>query len=289
MTSVALTLILCARSATRDGLRHVHFLDHGLGRARWKLGRRRRRGRRAAPPRGARQPARACPPVSPRVFSARFLAASSAQLDDSFSDLTDFLSPGLAAPGAAGAPGRAAGLVDRALDAGRIGLDLGLGLFGLLGDQHLLRRAHHRADRRGLGLGRLAALGRDRPGAASPRRRSSAGLDHAHRRRLGRRLGGAGRRRGVGCRRAVGRAGGAAPAAALLGGGLRRAPRRPRARAAPALRARGASRPALLPGGAAARPGGDASSARRSQFVVVDHRRRRRDRLPRHRRARRRA
>src|SRR5204862_2262911 len=51
------------------------------------------------------------PPESPRVFSARFLAASSAQLDDSFSDLTDFLSPGLAGvavPGAA--PAAALGL-----------------------------------------------------------------------------------------------------------------------------------------------------------------------------------
>ena len=45
------------------------------------------------------------------VSSARFLAASSAQLDDSFSDLTDFLSPGLAAavPGAAVAPAAALG------------------------------------------------------------------------------------------------------------------------------------------------------------------------------------
>jgi hypothetical protein len=41
------------------------------------------------PPRGARQPARAPPAVAIGVFSAaRFLAASSAQLDDSFSDLT---------------------------------------------------------------------------------------------------------------------------------------------------------------------------------------------------------
>mmetsp|Transcript_35270 Transcript_35270/g.98567 ORF Transcript_35270/g.98567 Transcript_35270/m.98567 type:complete len:279 (+) Transcript_35270:1399-2235(+) len=40
------------------------------------------------------------------VLRPRFLAASSAQLDDSFSDLTDFLSPGLAAP--APVPGAAA-------------------------------------------------------------------------------------------------------------------------------------------------------------------------------------
>ena len=39
------------------------------------------------------------------MSAARFLAASSAQLDESFSDLIDFFSPGLAAPGAAGAPG----------------------------------------------------------------------------------------------------------------------------------------------------------------------------------------
>ena len=46
------------------------------------------------------------------MSAARFFAASSAQLDDSFSDLTDFLSPGLAAvavPGAA-VPGFAVGL-----------------------------------------------------------------------------------------------------------------------------------------------------------------------------------
>src|SRR6478736_7817449 len=59
------------------------------------------------PARGARQPARPAP-GAPRgaAFSARFLAASSAQLEESFSDLIDFLSPGLATAGAAvpGAP-----------------------------------------------------------------------------------------------------------------------------------------------------------------------------------------
>src|SRR6476620_11288782 len=49
------------------------------------------------PARGARQPARPAP-GAPRgaALRARFLAASSAQLDESFSDLIDFLSPGLA-------------------------------------------------------------------------------------------------------------------------------------------------------------------------------------------------
>src|SRR3978361_2170358 len=69
---------------------------------------------RDEPPRGARQPGRPAPgpepgPVRPLLASPRFLAASSAQLDESFSDLTAFLSPGLA-PGAAGAPGTALAL-----------------------------------------------------------------------------------------------------------------------------------------------------------------------------------
>src|SRR5439155_9397330 len=63
------------------------------------------------PPRGARQPGRAPPAgASVRPLTARFFAASSAQLEESFSDLTDFLSPGLATPGAPGAPGTAAAL-----------------------------------------------------------------------------------------------------------------------------------------------------------------------------------
>src|SRR3954466_4720549 len=59
------------------------------------------------PARGARQPARPAP-GAPRgaALRARFLAASSAQLDESFSDLIDFLSPAFAVVGAAvpGAP-----------------------------------------------------------------------------------------------------------------------------------------------------------------------------------------
>ncbi len=47
--------------------------------------------------------------MRPLLASPRFLAASSAQLDESFSDLTAFLSPGFA-PGAAGAPGTALAL-----------------------------------------------------------------------------------------------------------------------------------------------------------------------------------
>ena len=75
------------------------------------------------PARGARQPARPAP-GAPRgaALSARFLAASSAQLDESFSDLIDFLSPGLAI-GRRGRARRARLLVDRALDRflGRLG------------------------------------------------------------------------------------------------------------------------------------------------------------------------
>ncbi len=108
MTSLALTLILCARSATLivSGM-CTSWVTNSAGAV--KAGESSLRSPLRAP-RGERQPARP-PPLSPRVLSARFLAASSAQLDDSFSDLTDFLSPGLATvlPGAA-APAAALGL-----------------------------------------------------------------------------------------------------------------------------------------------------------------------------------
>ncbi len=55
-------------------------------------------------------------------------------------------------------------LVDGALDAFLAGLDRLRRLLGLLRVQHLLRRGHHRADRRGLVLSGLAALGQvERP------------------------------------------------------------------------------------------------------------------------------
>src|SRR4249920_1109091 len=107
MTSLALTLILCARSATLivSGM-CTSCVTNSAGAV--KAGESSLRSPLRAP-RGERQPARP-PPLSPRVLSARFLAASSAQLDDSFSDLTDFLSPGLAVPGVVVVPGAALGL-----------------------------------------------------------------------------------------------------------------------------------------------------------------------------------
>src|SRR3989442_4604341 len=108
MTSDALTDILCARSATLivSGT-CTSCTCCSTGATKLDVPPSPRSPRR--PPRGARQPARAPPAgASVRPLTARFFAASSAQLDDSFSDLIDFLSPGLAAPGAAGAPGAAA-------------------------------------------------------------------------------------------------------------------------------------------------------------------------------------
>ena len=264
-----------------DGLGHVHFLHLLLGR--------RRRSSTCAPslrsprrpPRGARQPgAGAARGASLRPLSAaRFLAASSAQLDDSFSDLTDFLSPGLARRPRRGRRARRAGLlVDRALDASLAGF-AGLAprassrrstFFGAFiiariaaaSSSAALRRLARSAARcfsssttsaalmtRSAGLGGSAGAAARR-GARQPRRpqRPSAALPAlaaglaAPRQRPARRrprLGG------------------------LARGFARRALRRPRARAAPALRAGGASRPALPPGGAAARPGRCASSSRR--------------------------
>src|SRR3978361_1471157 len=114
MTSDALTDILWARSATEmvSGT-CTSWMTCSVGA--WKLLLLESRSRpRDEPPRGARQPGRPAPgpepgPVRPLLASPRFLAASSAQLEDSFSDLTAFLSPGLA-PGAAGAPGTALAL-----------------------------------------------------------------------------------------------------------------------------------------------------------------------------------
>jgi hypothetical protein len=122
-----------------DGLGHVHFLDRP---ARWapKL-----LGSAvvaiAAAAAARRTPAGAAAGrVAARLQAARFLAASSAQLDDSFSLLTASCRPAwppgrqpVAAPGGLG-------LVDGALDGflGRLGR---LGLLGLLGHQHLLAAA----------------------------------------------------------------------------------------------------------------------------------------------------
>ena len=81
-----------------DGLGHVHFL-HLLSVGATKVDGAPSLRSPRRPPRGARQPARPPPPGRVRPgLSARFFAASSAQLDESFSDLTDFLSPGLATP-----------------------------------------------------------------------------------------------------------------------------------------------------------------------------------------------
>ena len=108
ITSDALTLILCARSATLmvSGT-CTSCTCCSAGATKEDTDPSLRSPRR--PPRGARQPARAPPGASLRVLRPRFFAASSAQLEDSFSDLTDFLSPGLATT-APGAPGAAAGL-----------------------------------------------------------------------------------------------------------------------------------------------------------------------------------
>src|SRR6201994_1389616 len=109
MTSEALTDILCARSATEmvSGT-CTSWTTCSVGA--WKLLEPESRSRPPrAPPRGARQPGRPAPADAPAgaprplLASPRFLAASSAQLEESFSDLTAFLSPGLA-PGAVGAP-----------------------------------------------------------------------------------------------------------------------------------------------------------------------------------------
>ena len=116
--------------------------------------------------------------MSPRVLRPRFLAASSAQLE-SFSLLTCFLSPGLAAAVVAGR-GRCAALglwIVPLMPVGRLG---GLGLLGLLGHQHLLGRVHHRADGRGLGLGGLAAARGRSAALAAFSAAAVSSLDHAH-------------------------------------------------------------------------------------------------------------
>jgi hypothetical protein len=113
-----------------------------------------------------------------RPFSARFLAASSAQLDDSFSLLTCFLSPGLRSRGRRARCGL--GLVDRALDA-FLGGSAGFGSSGFLATSTFFGPRHHRANGRGLGLGGLAAAVQVGLGCLSSA--SIVGrLDHAQRR-----------------------------------------------------------------------------------------------------------
>src|ERR1700712_3336237 len=96
ITSEAFTDILWARSATEIVSGMWTSCAWNSAGATKELGAPSLRSPRR-PARGARQPARPAP-GAPRgaALSARFLAASSAQLDESFSDLIDFLSPGLA-------------------------------------------------------------------------------------------------------------------------------------------------------------------------------------------------
>ena len=116
MTSEALTDILWARSATEmvSGT-CTSTICGSLGGTKFDwLSPPRSPPRRPPRPPGAFQLLRALAPASVRPLPAgapRFLS-SLAQLEDSFSDLTDFLSPGLAAvlPGAAVAPGAPLGL-----------------------------------------------------------------------------------------------------------------------------------------------------------------------------------
>src|SRR6185295_11067363 len=75
-----------------------------------------------------------------------------------FLGLDRLLVAGLGSRGRSGRSGRRGGLVDGALDAFLARFGLG-GFLGLLGRQHLLGLRHHGADRGGLFLGRLAALG----------------------------------------------------------------------------------------------------------------------------------
>ncbi len=105
MTSDALTDILCARSATLIVSGMCTSCAWNSAGATNELGAPSLRSPRR-PARGARQPARPAP-GAPRgaALRARFLAASSAQLELSFSDLIDFLSPGLATVPGAAAPG----------------------------------------------------------------------------------------------------------------------------------------------------------------------------------------
>jgi len=108
ITSLALTDILWARSATLIVSGMCTSCTCCSGCAVNALPPPSRSPRRPAAPRGARQPGRAAVSVRP-LSAARFLAASSAQLEESFSDLTCFFSPGLAAA-AAGAPAAVLGL-----------------------------------------------------------------------------------------------------------------------------------------------------------------------------------
>ena len=105
MTSEALTDILCARSATLIVSGMCTSWAWNSAGATKVLGAPSLRSPRR-PARGARQPARPAP-GAPRgaALRARFLAASSAQLELSFSDLIDFLSPALATVPGAAAPG----------------------------------------------------------------------------------------------------------------------------------------------------------------------------------------
>ena len=105
MTSAALTDILWARSATVMVSAICTSRTTGsLDPAPWASS---RWSRWRPPPRGPpRQPL--APPVSPRVLSARRLAPSSCHEEDSFSDLTCFLS--LPSAAGAGAPGLGSGL-----------------------------------------------------------------------------------------------------------------------------------------------------------------------------------
>src|SRR5260221_111847 len=113
MTSDALTDILCARSATEivSGT-CTSMICGSVGAPKLDELSPRPPPRRPPRPPGAFQLLRPAPEsLRPllAVGAPRFLA-SSAQLEDSFSDLTDFLSPGLAAPAGAGAPAAVLGL-----------------------------------------------------------------------------------------------------------------------------------------------------------------------------------
>ncbi len=163
-----------------DRLRHVHFLDHGLCR---------RDGVIAAVAVAVATTAAAarCAPAGTaaaavatglqRALLGRVVSPARRQL----LALDRLLFAGLRSTGRCRRTGARRCLVDRALD---VGLDFGLGLF-FLRDEHLLRRTHHRADRRGFVLcGRtaLAQVGQTRLLIG----RIVGGLDHTHRRGLGR-------------------------------------------------------------------------------------------------------